>query len=514
MTSLFPRSSGILMHPTSLPGKFGIGDLGDNAYRFIDWLAEQGQSIWQILPLGPTSYGDSPYQTLSAFAGNPNLIALDKTYRDYGWLTEADFDDLPNFPTSHVDFGWIIPYHDQKLSLAYEGFLKNGTEDQKNGFQSFVKDNADWLEDFALFAALKQFYGGKPWVEWGDADLVAYKTKALTKARKDHARAVDEQRFRQWVFYRQWYWVKYYASQKGIRIFGDIPIFVAHDSSDVWANQELFYLDEKGQPTVIAGVPPDYFSPTGQRWGNPLYRWDVMKKKGYEWWIRRFKAAFTLVDYVRVDHFRGFEAYWEIPATEATAIKGIWQPGPAQDFMAAIQKALGDLPIIAEDLGVITQGVEALRDGFNLPGMKVLQFAWSDPMNPFLPHNHVDNCVVYIGTHDNNTTLGWWMNETNDATREFMSKYLEQEMSDINMRLMQVAMKSAAHTAIFTMQDILNLGAEARMNTPGKEGGNWTWRFQEKDFDNPRKNHLGHYTWLYRRRPEQQKKVYGDAAVS
>lgn len=513
MSNLFPRSSGILVHPTSFPSKYGIGDLGDNAYRFIDWLADHGQSIWQILPLGPTSYGDSPYQTLSAFAGNPNLIALDRLISEYGWLDEADLEDVPDFPTDHVDYGWIIPYHDEKLSLAYERFKERGTSEQKQGFKSFVDDNATWLEDYALFAALKRFYDGRPWVEWDDEDLIRYDAKALAKARETHADAIEEQRFRQWVFYRQWYWVKYYASQKGIRIFGDIPIFVAHDSADVWGNQDLYFLEEDGQPTVIAGVPPDYFSPTGQRWGNPLYRWDVMKKNKYAWWIERFKAAFTLVDYVRIDHFRGFEAYWEIPSSEPTAINGEWKPGPAEDFLAVVKDALGELPIIAEDLGVITEGVEALRDGFNLPGMKVLQFAWSDPSNVFLPHNHIENCVVYTGTHDNNTTIGWFHDEVDEGTLNFMKTYLERDINEINWRMMQVAMMSPAHTAIFPMQDVLNLGSEARMNTPGKEGGNWTWRFTEDAFEHGGKDRLSHLAWLYRRRPDQQEKVYGDVAV-
>lgn len=513
MSNLFPRSSGILVHPTSFPGKYGIGDLGDNVYLFLDWLAENGQSIWQILPLGPTSYGDSPYQTLSAFAGNPNLIALDKFVDDYAWLDESDLADVPDFPDENVDYGWIIPYHDEKLSLAFAGFKEKGTQAQKQGFKSFVEDNKSWLEDYALFAALKRHYGGRPWVEWDDPDLVRYDKKALAKARKEHADAIEEQNFRQWVFYRQWYWVKYYAAQKGIRIFGDIPIFVAHDSADVWGNQDLFYLEEDGNPTVIAGVPPDYFSPTGQRWGNPLYRWDVMQENKYVWWIERFKAAFSLVDYVRIDHFRGFEAYWEIQASEPTAVNGQWIPGPGQDFFRVIKDALGELPVIAEDLGVVTPGVEALRDGFNLPGMKVLQFAWSDPTNPYLPHNHVENCVVYTGTHDNDTTIGWFNNAVDEATLNFMKEYLEREILEINWRLIQVAMMSPAHTAIFPMQDILNLGSEARMNTPGKEGGNWSWRFTEDALNHDGKNRLGHLTWLYRRRPEQQENIYGDAAV-
>lgn len=512
MSQLFPRSSGILLHPTSLPGKYGIGDLGDSAYRFIDWLVENGQSIWQILPLGPTSYGDSPYQTLSAFAGNPNLIALDK-FTDYGWFDAADLDDIPNFPTDRVDYGWIIPYHDDKLTLAYQRFKERGTTTQQQGFESFVEDNSEWLEDFALFNALKKFHNGRPWVDWDDIDLIKYEARALNQAREDHAQAIDEQRFRQWVFYRQWYHLKYYASQQGVRIFGDIPIFVAHDSSDVWANQDLFYLDDLGNPEVIAGVPPDYFSPTGQRWGNPLYKWDVMKKRNYDWWKSRFKSILSIVDYIRIDHFRGFEAYWEIPGDEPTAINGEWKPGPSHDFFESIARELGELPIIAEDLGVITEGVEALRDDFGLPGMKVLQFAWSDPTNGFLPHNYTVNCVVYSGTHDNNTTIGWWMNEVDDGIKNFMQTYLEREVREINWRMIEVAMSSVAHTAIFPMQDILNLGADARMNTPGKEQGNWTWRFTENKFNHSGKDRLSHYTGLYRRRPDQQDKVYGDAAV-
>jgi 4-alpha-glucanotransferase len=512
MSRLFPRSSGILLHPTSLPGKYGIGDLGENAYRFVDWLEEHGQSIWQILPLGPTSYGDSPYQTLSAFAGNPNLISL-AHFIEYDWFDESDLADVPNFPAEKVDYGWVIPYHDEQLSLAFQRFKAKGTDSQKKGFESFVTDNAEWLEDFALFAALKKYFGGKAWVEWSDKDLVRYQKAALDKARQTHADAIDEQRFRQWVFFRQWYHLKYYANQKGIRLFGDIPIFVAHDSSDVWANQELYYLDENGQQTVVAGVPPDYFSPTGQRWGNPLYRWDKMQQRGYDWWAKRFKAILTFVDLIRIDHFRGFEAYWEIPASEPTAMKGEWTPGPGADFFQAMQKQLGELPIVAEDLGVITAGVEALRDGFNLPGMKVLQFAWSDPTNAFLPHNHSVNSIVYTGTHDNNTTIGWWFEEVDDETRNFMQTYLEREVHEINWRMIQVAMMSAAHTAIFPMQDILNRGSDARMNTPGKEQGNWTWRFTADAFDHDGKHRLKHLTGLYQRRSDQQEKVYGDVAV-
>lgn len=511
--ALFPRSSGILLHPTSLPGRYGIGDLGANAFKFVDWLVSAGQSIWQILPLGPTSYGDSPYQTLSAFAGNPNLISLDKLV-EAGWLTTQDLADTSDFPKDRVDYGWIIGFHDAKLSLAYQRFKEKADERSRDAFANWCRDNADWLEDFALFIALKNKNAGRPWVEWDDEGEALYQPKALAKARKTHAEAINEQRFRQWVFYTQWYALKYYANRKGVRLFGDIPIFVAHDSADVWANRAEYYLDAKGIPDVVAGVPPDYFSETGQYWGNPLYRWEVMKKNGYQWWIARVKATLSLVDYIRIDHFRGFEAYWEVVSNpERTAVKGKWVPGPAQDFFDALKKVFGDLPIIAEDLGVITEGVEKLRDGYNLPGMKVLQFAWSNPTNPFLPHNHPVNCIVYTGTHDNNTTIGWWLNEADDGTKQFLQEYLGKEVHEINWELIRVAMRSAAHTVIFPMQDILNLGAKARMNTPGVQAGNWAWRFTEDMIPQESHHRLAHYTWLYQRRPDQQEKQYGDVAV-
>jgi len=509
--TLFPRSSGVLLHPTSLPGRYGIGDLGEWAYRFVDWLAENDQSIWQVLPLGPTSYGDSPYQTLSAFAGNPHLISLDRLVED-GWLAVDDLADAPPFPADRVDYGWIIGYHDGKLSRAYERFAANHTPAQRAEFEAWCAENAYWLDDFALFAALKDAHGGRPWVEWPEGEALR-QPAALDAARQTHAPRIAEHRFRQWVFHRQWFALKAYANEKGVRLFGDLPIFVAHDSADVWANRSQYYLDAKGRPTVIAGVPPDYFSPTGQRWGNPLYRWDAMRADGYAWWIRRFRAILSVVDYVRIDHFRGFEAYWEIPAEEETAVNGEWRPGPRHDFFNVVKAELGELPIIAEDLGVITEGVEKLREDFGLPGMKVLQFAWGeDPKNPFLPHNHVPNCVVYSGTHDNNTTRGWWNEECTGAMRRFMAEYLGAEVHDPAWTFMVLGMRSCAHTFIVTMQDVLGLGPEGRMNTPGNPAGNWTWRFTPEQMARANQG-LARITWLYQRRADQQEKVYGDVAV-
>lgn len=506
-----PRSSGILLHPTSLPGPYGIGDLGAGAYQFVDWLEAHGQSIWQVLPLGPTSYGDSPYQTLSAFAGNSNLISLDLLVKD-GLLQRNDLADVPPFPKGRVDYGWVIPYHNQKLSLAWRHFNDNVYPQLQQEYDQFVSEHRFWLEDFALFIALKRQHKLRPWVEW-ESNLRLRDTSAIAKATAALAEHIDAERFRQWLFHRQWTAFKTYAHDKGIRIFGDLPIFVAHDSADVWAHQQEYHLDKTGNPIAVAGVPPDYFSPTGQRWGNPLYRWDLMQAKGYDWWIERIKSLLNLVDYIRIDHFRGFEAYWEIPATEPTAVKGKWIDGPGASFFEAIRSALGDLPIIAEDLGVITPGVEKLRDDFGLPGMKVLHFAWSDSANSFLPHNHSINCIVYTGTHDNNTTRGWWENEVDDRTRGFVKDYLGQDVHDIVWTLARVGMRSPGRVFIMPLQDVLGLGSNARMNTPGAQTGNWSWRFAESALAHPGKDALLHITRLYQRHPDQQTAVHGDAAL-
>ena len=507
--SLFPRSTGVLLHPTSLPGRYGIGDLGEYAYRFVDWLADTGQSIWQILPLGPTGYGDSPYQTLSAFAGNPNLISLDALIGE-GWLTEADLADVPDFPAERVDYGWIIPWHDEKLRLAHERFSTKGTPEQRQEHDRWCADNAHWLDDFVLFAALKDAHGGRPWVEWPQGEALR-EPAALEEARTTHAQRIAERRFYQWVFHRQWYRLRDYAHSKGIRLFGDIPIFVAHDSSDVWANRDDYYLDEKGYPTVIAGVPPDYFSATGQRWGNPLYRWDVMRADGYRWWISRFQAVLTVVDLVRIDHFRGFEDYWEIPAEEETAVKGVWRKGPNIDFFNVLSEELGDLPIIAEDLGQLTEAVEQLRDDLNLPGMKILQFAWDNPDNEFLPHNYIHtNCIVYTGTHDNNTTVGWWNDEASEGSKRYFGEYVGREIHEPHWELIRLGMMSVGHTFITPLQDILGLGVDARMNMPGREQGNWGWRFTEDVLHQTHlRERLKHLTHVYSRHPHEREKIRG-----
>ncbi|MFO7320444.1 MAG: 4-alpha-glucanotransferase [Chloroflexota bacterium] len=503
----YPRASGILLHPTSLPGRYGIGDLGDWAYQFVDFLVESEQGIWQILPLGPTSYGDSPYQALSTFAGNPNLISLDRLV-DEGWLENGDLAGAPDFPEDRVDYGPVIEYHNRMLSLAFRRFRERKTDAQAAAFDTFCKENAVWLDDFALFVALKNAHGGKAWVEWPSGEAL-HEAEALSEAMQKYGDAIEEEKFKQWVFFSQWFALKKYANDNGVRLIGDLPIFVAHDSSDVWANRDQFYLDETGQPTVVAGVPPDYFSETGQRWGNPLYRWDVMAGQNYNWWVRRVAETLKTVDIVRIDHFRGFEAYWEIPASEPTAVIGRWVPAPGFNFFTVLQETLGgDLPIIAEDLGVITKSVRALRDHFGLPGMKVLQFAWGGRggENSFLPHNHVPNCVVYTGTHDNNTTLGWWNNpaEVDEHIQQHVGNYVNYYVVEPHWTLIRLAMQSVAHTCVIPMQDVLGLGEEARMNTPGRPTGNWTWRLTAAQLQNAPVERLAALTKLYGREREKQ----------
>jgi len=471
----FSRSSGILLHPTSLPGPFGCGDLGDVSRHFIEWLVVAGQKVWQILPLEPTGYGNSPYMALSAFAGNPLLIGFEGLVAK-GWLKEDDLKPVPAFEPRRVDYTKVIPYRMLALRRAAERFFELHRGPDEADFESFCHEHESWLEEFALFKALEDHHAGVEWTKW-DADLAQRKIRSIESARKELSGEIRFWKFAQWQFYRQWADVKKYANDRGIKIVGDIPIFVAHHSADVWSHPEYFSLDKNGKPTVVAGVPPDYFSETGQRWGNPLYRWAKMEEDRFQWWVERFRRTFLLVDIARIDHFRGFIGYWEIPATEKTAVRGRWVTGPKEKLFKAVQRKLGTLPIIAEDLGVITPEVTELRNQFEFPGMKVLQFAFAgSPENPFLPHHFEQNSVVYTGTHDNDTTRGWFESAT-DREKTFVKKYCGGACQEVHFDLMRLASRSVADLAVFPFQDVLGLGTEARMNFPGKALGNWDWRF-------------------------------------
>ncbi len=500
---LFPRASGVLLHITSLPGPDGVGDLGEPARRFVAWLAEHGQTWWQFLPLGPTSYGDSPYQTLSALAGNPLLISLEDVVRA-GWLTPADLADRPDFPADRVDYGPVIEWKFGKLQRAWEGFRREVHPSGREEFERWCAAQSEWLEDYALFMAIKNEQGGAPWLEWPE-DLRMRRPEALSAARGRLAAAIDAVRFAQWLFFTQWVQLRSFAAARGVRFLGDLPIFVALDSADVWAHRELFRLEENGRPTHVAGVPPDYFSETGQLWGNPLYDWNRLAQDGYQWWVRRMQASLELADVVRIDHFRGFEAYWEVPEDAETAVHGRWVPGPGRPFFEVLRGKLGGrLPVVAEDLGVITPGVEALRDDLDLPGMKVLQFAWSGPDNAFLPHEYSSNCVVYSGTHDNDPSLGWWKHLASDAEKALLERYSGGSTAEPHWTLLRLGLLSVGHTFIATMQDVLGLGREARMNLPGEGSGNWNWRMPESAYIDSAGERLAQLTWLARRRPDQQ----------
>ncbi len=493
----FTRSSGVLLHPTSLPGNFGIGDLGEAAYHFVDFLADSGQQLWQILPLGPTGFGDSPYQCFSAFAGNPLLINPTNLV-EQGLLPPEALSNPPPFPLNKVDYGSVIQYKRSLLDLACEKFRNNSEPEKRHEFKEFCAINQGWLDDYALFIALKEQHGGVTWSKW-EPDFVQRQPEAIQKALRDLKDQIEGQKFLQWVFFQQWLNLKHYANSKGLKIIGDIPIFVAYDSADVWSNPELFFLAENGQPSIVAGVPPDYFSKEGQLWGNPLYRWDILARTGYDWWIRRLRITLAQVDIVRLDHFRGFEDYWAVPVAEETAINGRWVKGPGAAFFENLRNVLGELPIIAEDLGLISKKVSRLRDNFKLPGMKILQFAFgSGPDNPYLPHNYCRRVVVYTGTHDNDTTLGWFKSasemEKNDAL-----KYIGYDSGDICWDLIRLAFRSNANIAVVPLQDVLRLGNEARMNYPGKAGGNWGWRFLKEDLTPELASHLYEITRLYGR---------------
>ncbi len=469
------RRCGILLHPTCLPGKYGIGELGRQAYGFADFLAAAGQQLWQVLPLGPPAFGNSPYQCYSSFAGNPLLISLD-LLAEQGLLTGADLAKAPAFPSTDVDFATLIPFKSALLRKAARAFFRREPGELRNEFERFCHEESHWLDTFAKFAALKQMNGDASWTDWNCTD-------------QPDIQITLEQKFVQFEFFRQWLSLKHHCNERGIEIIGDLPIFVAHDSADVWGNPELFDLDENGRPRTVAGVPPDYFSATGQLWGNPLYRWDVMAETGFRWWVERVRSMMRLFDIIRIDHFRGFEKYYEIPGDATTAVGGRWVQGPGDAFFAAVEKELGKLPVIAEDLGFITPEVHALRDRWGFPGMRVLQFAFgnSSPGDPFKPYNFIRNCVVYTGTHDNDTTVGWFhstgestlSSEHERAEREFARRYMNSDGREVHWDFVRLALASAADTAIYPLQDVLGLGSEARMNRPASTENNWRWRFQE-----------------------------------
>ena len=482
------RAAGILLHPTSLPGRHGIGELGPDAWQWIDRLAGMSQRLWQVLPLGPTGYGDSPYQTLSTFAGNPLLISLDAA-RDAGLVDEERLRALPAFPESHVDFGGVIGPRTRLLHEIAADFPRRAAPELLRSLDEFIETHQSWLDDYALFRALKDHFDGRAWNAW-PTDAARREPSVLAAAGRTLSDQVGRERVLQFLFHDQWRRLRTHAAARGVAVIGDLPIFVAHDSADVWCHPELFALDADGNAAAVAGVPPDYFSTTGQRWGNPLYRWDVHEAEGYAWWIARLSHAFALVDVLRVDHFRGFAASWEIPADHPTAQHGRWVPGPGRRLFDAAAQALGPRPIIAEDLGLITPDVHALRDELGLPGMRILQFAFGDSPQEetYRPESYPANSVVYTGTHDNDTTVGWYRGEAGDAAtrsadeiereRHAVRTALSCDGSEINWDLIALALRSPADRAIYPLQDVLGLGSEARMNVPGREQGNWSWRFR------------------------------------
>ncbi|MCO6457284.1 MAG: 4-alpha-glucanotransferase [Pirellulaceae bacterium] len=481
------RASGLLLHPTSLPGPYGIGCLGREAYRFVDLLAAAGQSYWQILPLGPAGYGDSPYSAYCSAAGNPLLIDLEQLV-EAGDLDADDLRHAPDLPQGQVDYERLKQWKLPLLAKAGERFLRTAGGPRGGQFETFCREQADWLDDYALFMAIRQHChqqarsagrDDQPWYIGWDADLVRHQPEALRRWRQRVRPQWEARRVWQFYFFQQWNAVHQYAGQRGVRLFGDMPIFVSDDSVDVWMAPQLFLLDDDRRPTFVAGVPPDYFSVTGQRWGNPLYDWQAMSDEGFAWWTARFRRLLAMVDVIRVDHFRGFESYWSIPASEPTAVRGEWLPAPGRELFESLRQSLGPLPIVAEDLGLITAEVEALRDQLGFPGMKVLQFGLEGigPDNPHVPERHVENSVVYTGTHDNNTTVGWYESlATPDKLA--LGSYLKTPVTDPAWQLIRLAMQSPSRIAIVPVQDVLRLGSEARMNTPGTPAGNWRWRLR------------------------------------
>lgn len=505
----FPRAGGILLHPSSLPGNYGIGELGKSAFQFLDFLHETGLSLWQILPLGPTGYGNSPYQTLSAFAGNTMLIDLDSLVAE-NLLSRDSLVKLPPADPKRIDYGSVIAFRNELFAQIHRRFVDGKNQSMRAPYEHFLHENQFWLNDYAIFRAIKERYGNGPWTDWPEA-LIHREPAALQSHYEQLRERIESVKFNQFLFFRQWHAIKARANELGINIIGDVPIFIAHDSVDVWAHQELFLLDERGHPLVVAGVPPDYFSKTGQLWGNPLYRWNVMADQRYDWWVARMRMALQLVNIVRLDHFRGFEAYWEVAAGEETAVNGRWVQGPGSHFFDSLQEQMGRLPIIAEDLGLITPEVEALRDRYEFPGMKILQFAFGSTggTSDFLPHNFHRNCVVYSGTHDNDTCVGWFTSSDTSGTtqsaeqisreRELAKKYMNCDGHEIHWDFIRLAFASVADTAVVPLQDVLGLGSEARMNVPSRPDKNWEWRYLDSDLTPAIRERLAEISELYGR---------------
>lgn len=499
----FSRSSGILLHPTSLPGRFGIGDLGSQAYRFVDFLEDSQQTLWQILPLGPTGHGNSPYMAYSAMAGNPLLINLE-TLQENNLLTENDLSLTEAFADDHVDYDAVYAFKLERLQRAAKRFKDSVDQETREAFTEFQKDNSYWLEDYGLFMALKDANGGVPWTQW-DSAIAQRKPAALDQARLQLAAEVFFHEYMQFEFHRQWTAIKTYANDRGIRVVGDMPIYVAHDSSDVWARPENFMLDEETrEASLLAGVPPDYFSETGQLWGNPIYNWETVEENGFSWWLQRIRASLAQVDIIRIDHFRAFSAYWAVQAGEETAINGEWMDAPGEAFFQTVEKELGQLPFLAEDLGLIDQAVIDLRDQFDFPGMKILHFAFGgDHNNPYLPFNVSPNFVIYTGTHDNDTTVGWF-SQANDYEKQRLADYIGALSADnVHWALIRLAMSSRANQAVIPFQDLLGLGSESRMNTPGVGEGNWEWRYTQGMLSPTVGEQLKQLTELYGRGRDQ-----------
>lgn len=504
----FTRASGVLLHPTSLPGRFGIGDLGDEAFEFADFLVDCGQTYWQVLPLGPTGYGDSPYQCFSAFAGNTMLISPERLYEE-GFLSHEEIESVPEFPAGKVDFGKVIEWKTAILQKAFGRYKQTKKDELISSFESFCVESKSWLDDYALFRAIKATQDNVSWHKW-DKELALREPSALSRVYESLKDEVHAQKFYQFIFFSQWNALKKYCAERQIKIIGDIPIFVSHDSSDVWCNPSYFKLNEDGSPKFVAGVPPDYFSKTGQLWGNPVYDWKRLEETGFAWWIERMRALLEMVDYVRLDHFRGFAAYWEIPGEDKTAERGEWVTAPGRELFTAMTNALGRLPIIAEDLGVITPDVTELRDDFGFPGMRILQFGFGgDAKNQDLPHNYVKNVAAYSGTHDNDTTVGWFNSHAGEGStrdekqvtkeRKLCLDYLASNGKEIHWDFIRACLASVADTAVVPMQDLLGLGTEARMNLPASTSGNWQWRCKEGEITKEIGEKLKELTVLYGR---------------